>query len=503
MSVLTSLARALAADAGRAQPTRTVRHVHLSDRPLVLIPLQLAGEAGAPLAAYLGTDQARPRLHVVYEPRNRTQRFEFAAAIGREVILPYIDSYAAGELADDEAYPDAPQVLVPNAGGITFLRLFGRATRFRRTEGEWAVPAPVPLLGRWLTYFADRSLHPGSSALLPVTTVLGEHWASGQSATEDQSLAALLGWIDPPPGKDGPQVAVDAENPQIWPPAGPATDPVFDRTLIRLMTAVADAAGDGSGPRLEQARAEVEAALADQLKPTWDLMWRAFGLLRSLPEAASVARRWEGDRRSFSAQVRWIAGGGRPQPARDSAVTAAKRLERLEREQQQLAVQQAYDDPLVMAEYRMSGEAFQGTVTEVDPTRTDTSGPKAKLRPVLTVRTSDPVTVEKGEVVRRPDRPAQRAEVIGVTASGEWTQVVLELQNAMGSKLVPSPGSVPELGQDVLYTSLSNEFRKPAQFPEVAPWTHGGPPDDAARAGAADEAPHGAVRAGAADEAWE
>ena len=51
MATLTSLARALAADRDVAQPTATVRHVHLARRPLVLIPLALAGEANAPLAA--------------------------------------------------------------------------------------------------------------------------------------------------------------------------------------------------------------------------------------------------------------------------------------------------------------------------------------------------------------------------------------------------------------------------------------------------------------------
>ena len=60
MTLLTSLARVIAAQAGRAQPTKTRRHVHLSSRPLVLIPLQLAGEACAPLAAMVGDDRDKP-----------------------------------------------------------------------------------------------------------------------------------------------------------------------------------------------------------------------------------------------------------------------------------------------------------------------------------------------------------------------------------------------------------------------------------------------------------
>jgi hypothetical protein len=57
MTTLTSLARAQAVEAGRAQPICSVRHVHVTGRPLVLIPLTLAGEACA-LAAMVGDDPA-------------------------------------------------------------------------------------------------------------------------------------------------------------------------------------------------------------------------------------------------------------------------------------------------------------------------------------------------------------------------------------------------------------------------------------------------------------
>jgi len=45
VSTLTALARAQAVAEGRAQPIATVRHLHVHPRPLVLIPLAMAGEA--------------------------------------------------------------------------------------------------------------------------------------------------------------------------------------------------------------------------------------------------------------------------------------------------------------------------------------------------------------------------------------------------------------------------------------------------------------------------
>lgn len=492
MTLLTSLARVAAFSAGRAQPIKMVRHVHLSGRPLVLVALELAGEACAPVAALVGDERDKPRLLVVHEPRSRTQRFEFAAGLA-DVVLGYLDGYADsypagpgagpdGQAEAVEPLPDAPQFLVPNPRTVAFLRMLGRSTRFRRAEGEHAVPAAVPLLGRWLTHYAQRSEVPASALLLPMTAVLADHWATGQSAAEDASLGALLGWIDPPAGLTGQQAAHAAEDPVRCPPAGPVTDPSFDNEvlepLVRAVTA-ATAAGDAAG--LARSRSAMDDALRTQLEPTWGLMWRAVDLLAKLPEAAHVERRWRDDRRSFTDQVGWLRQGGAPQPRRDGAVTAARRLSWLEREQQRLAVERAYDDPLVMAEYRMTGEAFAGLVARADPARLDTSGKRAVLRPQVTVATRDTVLVGPGASLRSPARPGQRARVIEVAPGGAsegMTLVVLELKGGMGRSLTPAPGSVPEVGEEVTFTTLSDDFQPAPAFPskEETPWTHGGPP---------------------------
>ena len=503
MTVLTSLARAAAATSGRALPTKTVRHVHLAARPLVLVAAQLAGEACAPLAVLVGDDRDKPRLLVVYEPRDRTQRFEFAAGLAA-IMLPAIERYCSddhgvddhgaddhgGDAAGDgggsversEPYPDAPQLLVPNQPTASFLRLLGRSTRFRRTEGEYAVHPSVPLLGRWLTYFAERAEVSPSSQLLPMTSVLADHWATGQSATEDANLAAQLAWISPPDGMSGREAARTAEDPVRCPPAGPVTDPTFDNEVLEpILRAAHEAALTGDTARLNRVRADMERALRAQLEPTWALMWRAFDLLHDLSPAAHVEQRWVSDRWSFTSQVAWIRDGGAPQARRDSAVAAARRLARLEREQQRLAVERAYDDPLVMAEYRMTGEAFAGDVVAADPVRLSREGKRPVLRPWITVATSDEVLFEPGAVLRCPRRPAQQATVKDVVLTGRGiTQVVLELKNGMGRSLTPPPGSVPAVAENVTYTSLKDDFQHAPKFPDIqdTPWTHGGPPPE-------------------------
>ena len=467
MSLLTALARAQAVEAGRAQPLTTVRHTYLSDRPLVLVPLALAGEAAAPLAAMVGDDEAAPTTLIVNNPRDRTQRFSFVAELAG-IVLSYVNRRTRTVEPNPVSrgtkmrYADAPQLLVPNAGGLEFIRLLGRSTRFRRTYGQFAVHRSVPQLGQWLTFFRDRADHAGSAMLLALTEVLAAHWATGQSNLEDASLAALLGWIDPAEGLDGPRAAALAEDPLLWPPAGPSTDPSFDNEIL------APALTSGN-PR------SLETALRSQLEPTWGLMWRAVRLLRALPEGASVPVRWAADRDVFTAyQASIMDGAALPQPRVDSAVAAAGRLDRLEREQARYDAQRALDDPLVMAEFRLAGEAFAGTVVAADPKRRDTSGKRPVLRPHITVETSDPVQLDPGMTFVSPARPAQTATVVEV----DLPLVVLELAGGMGRKLTADEGSIPGLGEAVTYGPATDAYQPPGRLPsrDATPWTHGGPP---------------------------
>ncbi|MEV2240827.1 hypothetical protein AB0I71_22220, partial [Micromonospora sp. NPDC049891] len=194
---------------------------------------------------------------------------------------------------------------------------------------------------------------------------------------------------------------------------------------------------------------------------------------------ARVAGRWDGDRDAFTAHTEHLDDDGAPQPRRDGAVAAAARLHRLERAAATYAVQRAYDDPLVMAEYRLTGEAFVGEVLLADPTRVDESGRRPVLRPRIQLMTTDPVLVPVGATLSSPSRPGQKARIVFVTPAADGkTEVVLELSGGMGRGLKATPGSVPEVGERLCYTALSDAYVPGAAFPTVdeTPWTHGGPP---------------------------
>ncbi|MGW1594189.1 hypothetical protein [Streptomyces sp. NPDC002343] len=516
MSLITALARLEAVDSGRAQPVATVRHRHLSGRPLVFVPLTTAGETGAPLGALVGTERDAPRLLVVPQPRDRDLRFAFLADLA-DIVLPYLESYAdAVEAAERtetdpetgkrvkvaaELCAEAPQLIVPSRTGLDFVRLLGRSMRFRRTadqdpDAPYPAPPRVPLLGRWLTHYGERSRVPGSSLLLALTEVLSRHWATGQSGLEDEHLGALLAWIDPPAEVSGAEaarraeLARDADGQLLCPPAGPATDPAFDNRLLapaierydRARTALAAAEdpleADARLAALTRAEREVRDLVESRTRPTWDAVWRGLDLLRALPAGAHVEGRWLRDRWSFTAHRDRVRAGEPPQPRRDDAVTAANKLATREREQARLEAQEALDDPLVMAGRRLAGEAFAGEVTDVVMAYSE--GRRPSPRPLVTVRTDDrPHLAERARVYRSLDGRPQSAEFVGSEAEGVLTLRVLD---RMGRGKEPEPGSVPEKGDRVCFTLFEHEQRGGAKLPdpEETPWTHGGPPGEAA-----------------------
>ncbi|MEV7778784.1 hypothetical protein [Kitasatospora sp. NPDC088351] len=551
MSLLGTLARLEAVRSGRAEPLATVRHRHLSDRPMVVVPLTAAGEAGAPLAVMLGTERSAPRLHLVPQPLNRTLRFDFLAELAAD-LLPYLESFGTeveqiegsekdvetGEKTQvfRELCADAPQLIVPNSAGVHHLALLGRSTRFRRTieddePGPYPAPVRVPLLGRWLTHLTDRAQVPGSSLLLPMTGLLARHWATGQSHLEDQHLAARLAWHAPPAGLTGAEAAElaesarDAHGQLLHPPAGPATDPRFDELVLGPAIARYDAAASAllhrasAGPGAEHAPhdhahdggsddagadraraalraavAQLRAALERVLLPTWHNVWHGLDLLRSLPPGGHLAERWTGDRWSYTGHRDRLAAGEPPQPRQDDAVTAARKLAQREREQARLDVQEALDDPLAMAEHRLAGEAFSGEVTEVVPDY-DTTGRSPKPRPLVTVRTADRPHADLGREAHRAHGPTpQKAEIVAVDPA-EGT-ITLRVLSGMGRKKEPEPGSLPEPGERITFTLFELTVRQSAPLPEPddTPWTHGGPPGTASGAASVPSA---------ASEEWE
>ncbi|MFI0908681.1 hypothetical protein ACH4TE_34980 [Streptomyces sioyaensis] len=482
MSLLTSLLRMRAAATGNVQRASQLRHLHLSDQPLMLLALKRTGPAARPLAVMLGTDPHRPQL-LVAPPSGSTAPMLATLA---DTVTAYIDACqqhsehlpATSNKPARRRYTDAPQILVPNLQTVQHLKELGDALRFRSVDDQTPDSRAVQRLGHWLTYLADRADIPGSAALIPMTSFLGMHWITGQSPLEDEDLATLLAWIDPPRhAASGRDAAHKAEDPATHRPAGPATDAAFDNDKLAPLFDAFDRARGQDQTRTLQ---ELERLLATYMQPTWDLMWQAYALLQALPEAKGTARRWDHERTAFTDECIYLAKDGRPRPAREQAVAAAVRLARMEHGNDVFAAERAADDPFVRAELRTTGEAFGGPVTTIDPEHT-LRGPtgRALWRPRLTVSTTDPVPMEPGQLLACHTHRNARYKICEVTPAGGDTLVELEITAGMGTVARPNHAVLPEAGAFLVLTIAPDHYRMP-EFParDQTPWTHGGPPPD-------------------------
>lgn len=293
------------------------------------------------------------------------------------------------------------------------------------------------------------------------------------------------------------ELARDAGGQLLCPPAGPATDPDFDNRLLapaiekydRARTSLAAAedglAADARLAELTAAEREIRKLLAGVLRPTWDAVWRGLDLLRELPEGSRVEDRWTRDRWSFTGHRDRVRAGEPPQPRRDDAVTAARKLAARETAQAQLEAQEALDDPLVLAGRRLAGEAFLGEVTAVEMAYSESKRPSP--RPLVTVRTAEqPHLGERVKVYRSLDGKPQTAEFAGYGPAEDdpAPALVLRITDRMGRGKEPAPGSVPEPGDVIAWTLFEHDQRGGPQLPdaEETPWTHGGPPGGVAAA---------------------
>lgn len=449
-----------AANGGRAVAKATRRHIHLNPRPLVIAGYHLAGDPGAPLALMWGTSSdEQPHCMVVSEPRNRGLRFEALAEFATELLV-YLSEFE--DRNETGICADAPQLVVPNAATGDWLGgIVGRFTRNLRTDGDTSAPPSVPLAGKHLSFFAD--LMPGSCLVLAATDVLTTHWQTGQLPSEDLNLAALLGWIDPPTDKSGPQAAREGE---ASPPAGPNSDPNWDAKMLAELIQDWHVAKDDSAR--SAVRRELEGEIREQLAPAWADCWRTLGCLDSLPAADRVAERWESDRRDWTYHLDRIAEGRAyfrniPTPTQN-----ASRLAFLEARTDELQREMAWDDPLVMAAAVASGEALAGHVVAVDlERRTTNANNRMVRRPLITIEPDIEFGRPAGTTLFLSTNPGVKLEVLPLDTDGRIRAEVLK-----GANQNPTIGRLPDLGDDVILSPFGKPERYQRSKVEDIPWTH-------------------------------
>jgi hypothetical protein len=481
MNALEEIQRLRAAEAQTAMPLSTVRHVHLSARPMVVSAYHLSGDLGAALGFLVGTDRRRPALISVPEPRNRDLRFAAFVELA-DVLLPYWDSFGdlkyvtrhgrRGQIEQPIA-DDAPQLIFPNSPTANWVcGLLGLALRYLRTAGDQAIDPAIPALGRDLSFFNDRRSIVGQSVAIAATEFASVHWATGQMPIEDQNVHSLTAWIAPDSARARHGTNVDLREllhvVEDWPAAGPVPDPTWDAdTLAPLIDEFNRARR--AGISMSAVRAEIDASVRGALMPGWEATWDLLGELSQLPPAAHVLSRWTSDRRVWGYHLHrtredraWFRRVPTP-------IQAARLLGDSEDSAGRVAIEMALDDPLVAAAQVVSGDAIEGTILDVDPSNREL-GPSGRLvrRPLFRLQTVDPCALPPGTELNWRDRPALTVRIESVSPDRDLITLVATAGHG-GPTL---PGQFPAVGSIAAFGPWPEGEYYPPTLPREVPWTH-------------------------------
>ncbi|MGY1809995.1 hypothetical protein ACI8AF_21720 [Blastococcus sp. SYSU D00669] len=488
MTVFDSYLKVRAAAEDRALPRAGMCHRHLSEEPLVIVTYKLAGDPASPLGVLIGTDRSAPEFFCAPEPRNRDLRFGLINPFA-EMVLGYLNRFEPeeGDPGDPVERP-CPQLVVPNTATAQFLEVLGRSVRFPGRAG--LIPPTTVQAGRHLAWFGGQAEHPGQSLVLPMTDLLCQHWTTGQSALEDELLAAVLAWINPGP-HGAAAAALAAED---GPTAGPASSPQWDKRHLDPAIADFNAARAGSTDPsvVEPLAAEVRELVREALLSAWDDTWTALYLLRGLRLAAHVARRHERDVKEWGRWWAWSTGDDVRLRNTLSDREAIRLLAERETDTALLVAQECADDPLRFVAQEVDGTGVRGVVEHAEPDRrvVPTGRANRVLRPLIRIRlASENLRVVVGDRLSWTERDGK----VGLQVL-ERDDATMTLEICSGTNRVAGVAPVlpTQVGDTVRLTSLSLSAGPPKPVHRLSEtWTHRrlGEDADAVNDGNTDDTP--------------
>ena len=435
----------------------------------------MANEPFSALVIAFGFEPERPRIEVVLEPRNRTLAYRALTVVAR-AFVPWFRSLhrpQPPQKSPGEDSSDAPQLVVPNEATVELLGRWGRRLAYLSGSGDMPVDPLLPEMGAHLQFLTDHSRIPGQSLVVPMTSLLRRHWITGQSSLEDENLAALDAWIDPPAGKHGYEAASAVEDVGV----GPLLQPDVENEIFEIIRTLNQARGGSTDPSLcGRLRPRLEGALQTHVQTAWKLLWKCADRERQYSEGTHVGGRWSGDCRSYATHLEWMTTGAR-RSARDSVKRAANLRILLEDAKDRIDAQEAFDDPLTMAQYELSGRAIRGRVLSVQPNKEIGPGGRRHVsRPLITIELEGRALIARGKELWWAGHDGVQGIVTAVTDSPRGGfEVTLKIVTGIRGRL-------PAVGETVCFSTLTTGSGLRMPLPKEVPWTHQ-PSSDATRRG--------------------
>ena len=469
MSLIDLLLAAESAQTRTAVRRTAYRHVHVGDSPLVVVAYNLSGEAAAPLGIMYGVGPKieDASLVVAAEPRNRDSRFALINAFAADVVKhlePFLELHEveADDGSTQSVTLSAPQVVVPNRATRAFIGArLGRSLRYLGLGDTHEVPDATPWTGAHLSWLAEHSQLPGQSTFLAVTEALAFHFVTGQSALEDENLATLLAWIEGLP--EDPLASLEDLEDSAY---GPVPDPRWEAAIEPWVKQYSDGLRSEEPSKSEEAFVNIRDAVEGKLADAYLATHRALDILRTLSPARSVPDRWKTDVREWTDHARRCERGIPRFARRHDAIRAARTLQRWSSAADSFEMDQAFDDPMIMARYDAEGRCLSGTITAVDPNNREVKrGQTNRTRvPLIELNLSGTTQLLPGDTVRWTEDRRLRAEIRRLDETRSLLAVLGGVRTFDASHLAR--------GGDVMFAALDPWEGRDPLSPDEVPWTH-------------------------------
>ena len=270
MKDLKVIGRLLAQERGEAVPLMRERPFPISNWPLVMVPIAMAGKSPSLFALGVGDGRGPCRVYVCAEPRNRDQQY----ALLREVAAD-IEQVVTGWHANSAVMP---QIITSSRAALRLvLATFHRMTY---TPDEPALRA----LGRKMHWFDRVFEQADSGALLDMPAALCALHATGQDDHADTHLGAVLEWLKPADGRIYDRIlAAEAQ------PVSTSTDPRVDNEqLVPRVEQLAEAERQRDSRTVTRLGAEISGILRPEVERRYRLIQDALAICRRFP-ASDVA----------------------------------------------------------------------------------------------------------------------------------------------------------------------------------------------------------------------
>ncbi len=464
-----------------AVPATAKRHLRISRKPLVIVPLGLAGEDGAVLALGMGRTREDLELLVCPEPRKWNLQTRLLRDFSSR-LLRYLDRRAA-DREPAEVAPGwtkdiarrAPQIVVPTPAAVTLLQRVAERLVWQRVDVGRPADPDMLRAGGWLWFFGERhELVESDGLLLVATDAQLMHFVPPISTAEAAHLLALNAALAPPPGSSAVAAARAVEHLT----GSTLTTPEHDS---RVLQPAIEAFNEASRERASRAAlrplvAAIETAVRPAVEALYAACHDALDRLRALepiPPVRSGGRRTIAERHAFTRHADFLARDPRFARA-DSLRRGLFLVEDAVTEQVRVLREARWYDPLARAVASMTGDALDGKVRAVRETTIQLQRRVQRLE--LEVETPGPWRPVAGgqyELVWTETGFVFAVTHVRPTPGGASTRITLRSTDRVRDALAVLPQGL-RTGSDVAFVLFQREFPGLA-LPDDEPWMLAGP----------------------------